>query len=414
MNWNGTLKNVRTFVCTLLAALLCSVSAFSTPDYVFKSAVLVSGTALQVGAVYRFSNVRPGTDAIVTITDLNKISLTQFDGASGFDEAFQPYIWCPGKTKGYAEFRFDFVAAGTSTAKVMTEVPVTAIDIDGFEFPDAKIFEFDEFKTTPAYYVDYDMMGSSLTISNTAGWQSALNKTGVVYGGIDTVQRDVMFSMIYGNVSSITLRVGADNKSATAMERLRSDYFQKFRFSTSILPVSPLLAFSSVAKTNAVELQWTIAASSNYASVVLERAYSPNQFQAINNQLVNEKQTNYQYTDAAQSGTVYYRLKMIGYTGATNYSNVLFCKAAGTAASLIVYPTLVTGNATVNINSTVAAQTNLQVVDLSGRLVYRQMVALQKGSNTFSVSGLTKLLPGTYVAMVTSGGNLYSQKIMVN
>ncbi|MDE3249427.1 MAG: T9SS type A sorting domain-containing protein [Bacteroidota bacterium] len=413
MNWNGTLKNVRTFVCIIVTAL-SSLRGYSQPEYTFKNPVLVSGTDLQVGAVYRYSNVRPGTDAIVTITDLNKISLTQFDGASGFDEAFQPYIWCPGKTKGYAEFRFDFVTAGTSTAKTMTEVPVTAIDIDGFEFPDAKIYEFDEFKTTPSYYVDYDLLGSSLTISNTAGWQSALNKTGVVYPGIDTIQQDVMFSMIYGNVSSITLRVGADNKSATAMERLRSDYFQKFRFPSSILPVSPLLNFSSVAKTSAVELQWTIAASSNFASVVLERAYSPNQFQAISNQPVTEKQASYQYTDAAQSGTVYYRLKMIGFTGAISYSNVIVCKAAATTTSLSVYPTVVTGNATVNINSGVTEQTNLQVVDLSGRLVYRQVITLQKGSNTFSVSGLAKLLPGTYVAMVNNGGNLYSQKIMVN
>lgn len=413
MNWNGTLKNVRTFVCTLLA-LICSFSAFSTPEFVFKNPVLVSGTDLQIGAVYRFSNVRAGTDAIVTITDIVKITLTQFDGASGFDEAFQPYIWVPGRTKGYAEFRFDFVAAGTSTPKVMTEVPVTAIDIDGFEFPDDKIFEFDQFKTTPAYYVDYDLQGSSLTISNTAGWQSALNNTAVNYPGIDTVQKDVMFSMIYGNVSSITLRVGAENKSATAMERLRSDYFQKFRFPSSILPVSPLLNFSSVAKTSAVELQWTIAASSNFASVVLERAYSPNQFQAISNQPVTEKQASYQYTDAAQSGTVYYRLKMIGFTGAISYSNVIVCKAAATTTSLSVYPTVVTGNATVNINSGVTEQTNLQVVDLSGRLVYRQVITLQKGSNTFSVSGLAKLLPGTYVAMVNNGGNLYSQKIMVN
>jgi hypothetical protein len=413
MNWNGTLTNFRTVVCILVTAF-SSLRGYSQPEYTFKSPVLVSGTDLQVGAVYRYSNVRPGTDAIVTITDLNNITLTQFDGASGFDEAFQPYIWCPGKTKGYAEFRFDFVAAGTSTAKIMTEVPVTAIDIDGFAFPDDKIYEFDQFKTTPSYYVDYNLMGSSLTISNALGWQGAMNTIGTVYPGIDTLQQDVMFSMIYGNVSSITLRVGADNKSATAMERLRSDYFKKFRFTSSLLPVSPLINFSSVAKTSTVDLQWTIAASSNYASVVLERAYASNQFQAINTQVMTEKQTSFQYADAAQSGTVYYRLKMIGFTGAISYSNVLVCKAAGATASFNLYPTVVTSNATVNINSMAAEQTNLQVVDLSGRLVYRQTVALQKGSNTFSISGLTKLLPGTYVAMVTNGGNLYSQKIMVN
>src|SRR6187399_2484972 len=124
---NSTLKQlIRSLL--LLSMLAITSFGYSQPDYIFRNAVLVSGTDLQEGAVYRFSNVKPGTDALVTITDIEKIALNQLDGPSGFDEAFQPYIYCPAKTKGYVEFRFDFVVAGTNTAQVMIEVPVTAID----------------------------------------------------------------------------------------------------------------------------------------------------------------------------------------------------------------------------------------------------------------------------------------------
>jgi len=69
------------------------------PDYVFTGAILESGTDLQIGAVYRFKDVKPGIDGIITILDMTGgMTLAQLDGPSGFDEAFQPYINCaPGQ-----------------------------------------------------------------------------------------------------------------------------------------------------------------------------------------------------------------------------------------------------------------------------------------------------------------------------
>ena len=71
------------------------------PDYVFTGGVLESGTDLQIGAMYRFTNVKPGIDGLITITDMTGgMTLAQIDGPSGFAEAFQPYINCAPKSKG--------------------------------------------------------------------------------------------------------------------------------------------------------------------------------------------------------------------------------------------------------------------------------------------------------------------------
>ena len=122
------------------------------PDYVFTGGILESGTDLQIGAVYRFKEVKPGIDGLITITDMTGgMTLAQIDGPSGFDEAFQPYINCAPLSKGYVEFQLDFVLAGTNTPAIMDEVPLTAIDIDGWVFPDEKLFEFDEFEMTPSF-----------------------------------------------------------------------------------------------------------------------------------------------------------------------------------------------------------------------------------------------------------------------
>jgi hypothetical protein len=84
--------------------------------------------------------VKPGIDGIITITDMTGgMTLSELDGPSGFDEAFQPYINCAGNQKGYVEFQLDFVISGTFTPAMMTEVPLTAIDIDGWRFGDADL-----------------------------------------------------------------------------------------------------------------------------------------------------------------------------------------------------------------------------------------------------------------------------------
>ncbi|HUS96402.1 MAG TPA: DUF4347 domain-containing protein, partial [Hyphomicrobiaceae bacterium] len=73
---------------------------------------LESGVDLQVGAVYRFSGVSPGFDALVEISDMQNATLAQLDDSSqGVDRAFQPEI--VGNAAGsYVEFRIQFVAAG--------------------------------------------------------------------------------------------------------------------------------------------------------------------------------------------------------------------------------------------------------------------------------------------------------------
>src|SRR5688572_3229496 len=234
MKTNGT-RFVFIAVLAELLFLLISFTVAAQPEYTFRNGRLVSGTDRQEGARYRFNNVRPGTDAFVTITKIDKVTLNQLDGPSGFDEAFQPYIHCPAKTKGYVEFRFDFLVAGTSLPKLMVEVPVTAIDVDGYIHPDEKVYEFDEFDLPLTYLINWDMVGTALNVNIKGKDVQALNKTAKDYPGIDTVQRDVMFTMIYTAVTSITIRAGVDNKSRTAIERLRSDYFRRFAYSNSFL-----------------------------------------------------------------------------------------------------------------------------------------------------------------------------------
>src|SRR6185503_20260438 len=209
MKTTVTPNYVKSLVAGLL--LLLSLAGYAQPDYVFKNPTLISGTDKQIGAKYRFPFVKPGVDGIITITDMKKLTVANIDGPSGFDEAFQPVIDVAAKSKGYVEFQLDFVLHNTIIPSIMLEVPMTAIDIDGAKKGIDNINEYDEFKTSATYVILYDFIGSNLNVQNNNNWVSVENTSSNDYPGVDTVQRDVMFTMKYAAVSTITFRVGAEN-----------------------------------------------------------------------------------------------------------------------------------------------------------------------------------------------------------
>ena len=217
MKTNGT-RIILIVVFLQLLALICSIGASAQPDYNFSNGSLISGTDKQVNARYRFTSVKPGIDAIVTITSITGgIALNQIDGSSGFKEAFQPVIDLPAHTNGHVEFKIDFVTAGTFTLRVMNEVPATCIDVDGRMRGGFPINEYDMIRKTPGVYVDYNLLGGELTISYNATWIIGTNISTIDYPGVDTLAKEAMFSTVQANISSMTIRVGGNNQSAERM-----------------------------------------------------------------------------------------------------------------------------------------------------------------------------------------------------
>lgn len=135
---------------SLLRATLVAVASFfsiqsalAQPDYTFKNPSLISGTALQNGAKYKFPSVKTGVDAIVTVkSQTGGITLTDIDNNStGFDEAFQPYINVGKNSSGYVEFQIDFVNSANNNQTVMQPtVPVSCIDVDGATYNDGVLY----------------------------------------------------------------------------------------------------------------------------------------------------------------------------------------------------------------------------------------------------------------------------------
>jgi hypothetical protein len=424
MRANGT-KNVysRSLYFILFVLLfLISKFGFSQPDYDFRNPSLMTASATdkKVGAQYRFSNVKSGTDALVTIKDITGgIKLKELDGASGYKEAFQPSIDIPGLSSGYVEFLIEFVNTGTTTLQVQREVPITPIDVDGIPL---QVNEFDMIEQTNGY-TTYNMLGGELGFNILPGllgslWAVGTNLIGIDYPGVDTTARQVMYTVTNTNLSSITIRNGGTNLSLSTKNRLRSVYFKAFTYANSIvLAKNSLSGFTGVKKEKKIELSWNLESNNDIKSVTVEKATTANNFTAIGDVWANtESNVNrYAFNDNNVAGNVvYYRLKLVSANGKTEYSNVLVFRLNETKQQQFkMYPSIINDNATISLSASKAEQTMVQVVDLGGRVVFNKNISLQQGDNNIAVNGLGSLHNGTYVAWIKSGDAIYSQKIMI-
>jgi len=420
MKANGT----RFFVYALLAELLflmLTITVNAQPEFDFSNGTLVSGSQRTKGAVYRFTQVRPGVDAMVRVADLtNGVTLNDIDGSSGFKRAFQPVIQVPARTNGYAEFSISFVIANTILPSVQLEVPMTPIDVDGQSYgANGKVFEYDQIQNLLGLgqFLDFNMLGGELNLNLGQNWLTGKNTAAIDYPGVDTLAKQAMFTTVVAGLTSITIRVGADNQSTAPVQRLRSVYFKRFTYANSFLAAPALSRFTGVEKDKKVELKWNMSSENSITRVIVEKGNTATTFKAIGEVWMNNEtgKTSFNYTDATGINAVaYYRLKMVQADGNVQYSNILTFRAAEAGAQQFkVYPSVVNNSVSVNLRSEKTGAATFQVVDYSGRIVNQQNITVQEGNNNVVVAGLEKIIAGNYVVVVkTNDDQAFAQKIV--
>ncbi len=417
MKTNGTrIILVAFFVYVMMVVF--SYTASAQPDYIFKTGALQTAPATdkQVGARYLYTGVKPGINATVTITALSSgMTLTEVDGtSSGHLDAFQPVINVAANTNAYAEFKIDFTYSATGLPAIMAEVPVTCIDVDGRLISGKNVNEFDQVRVSGGYYVDYDMLGNELAVSYPTGYAMCKNISNIDYAGVDTVAKQVMFTVVLATTSSVTFRVGADNKTSATQQRLRSVYFKKFTYANSFLSTSALLAFRGLERNNKVELNWDLVSDHHIATVEIEKSVNGGNYRSIATVWTDASTKSFRYTDneTLTQGSCY-RLKMIASNGAVQYSNIVAFKAGlAKATGVKMYPTVVRNSTTLQYTATSNNNIQFQVMDMSGRVVMQQSLNVNEGTNNIQINGMENLLPGQYVAVVNNGLERSSQSFV--
>ncbi|MEO0040881.1 MAG: hypothetical protein RL329_329, partial [Bacteroidota bacterium] len=197
-------KPMRTFAFTCLAWMLAAqtVAAQCSTFYQFKNPTLLTGTAGQVGAVYKFSNVASGTDAHAEIVTMNNATLVHADVSNppGYDAAWQPVV--AASSGGYIDWKITFKQTNTNTDVTVNCVSSTAVSLDG----DGSAMQ--KYVQTTGHIGNFTATGSTVGVTNpTVGTVKATGQL-AISGGISITNRPLLFQADFANTAFISWRTG--------------------------------------------------------------------------------------------------------------------------------------------------------------------------------------------------------------
>ncbi|MGC4103315.1 T9SS type A sorting domain-containing protein [Ferruginibacter sp.] len=381
---------------------------------------LVSGTALQVGAKYKFGSVASGIDAYVTIVSATGgATVTKLDdNTTTMPEAFSPEIKVPALSTGLVEFKIEFVK-GSGAAQSIDTLRATAMDIDG----NSTLHEMDMLDMGAGSILSYLTSTLQINVVPTLTQYLATNIGGIEYNGVDTSAKQVMFTLTRTNISSFTYKAGAANLGNSSATRQKGIYFKGFNYvAASTLPVK-YFSFDAAVADKAVLLKWITEQEIDNNHFEVERSFDGSSFSMIGMVLdgfENGSKKNYQFKDASAElqtkSVVYYRLKQVDNSGRISYTNTLVVKLkAAEGVQIQTSPNPFTADLNVRFTSTENGTAQINIVNANGQIVSTKICTVSKGYNNLQVNGLAKLAPGMYVATVMMNTTIIgTQKIIKN
>jgi len=188
--------------------------------------------------------------------------------------------------------------------------------------------------------------------------------------------------------------------------------FQSFSFVTlgpsgNALPVT-LTSFNANCEDDKVNIRWTTASEYNASHYKLQSSrdgigwLDVAEIQAAG---TTNQTTNYFFQDSKFSGVSYYRLVQTDFDGTTEVFGPISVNCEFDQSSMTVYPNPAVSDFIVTIQTTeLFENVELELVDLSGRIVQAKQVTITPGST--SVSFMTNgIQPGTYLIRVKGHNN---------
>ena len=381
------------------------------PSLTFNSPSLISGTDLQVNAVYKFPNVVADVDAHVTIMGMSGGAwLAEIDNTTGagYYDAFQPYVGAGANDTSYIDWKFVFKKAGTDIDTILPVLAVTGVDVDG----DAvALKEFISAATPGSFALD----ANTYLNFSFDGVKSTAISTIDNYPLIDTANRKSMFQMNFTNINTILYRNGAITTGGSQV-RQTSIYFKSFFDFMTLLPVK-ILSFDAKSSNSSTAINWTAAEEEDLKNYTVQKSVDGIKWKDIAtvNPAIKGSINKYSITDLEKNtGTTYYRLQQKATNGTATYSKVV---------TLVIKNKLVqvtkisaTGN-TMNVqaNTTAAGDYILDMYTTNGVKILQAQNKLYSGVNQYNVTLPPTIGKGIYIIVIKSksGELIYNNKIPV-
>lgn len=195
-----------------------SLNCTEPPLFSFTNPSLEQGVPLQVNAIYRFSNIASGLDALVKVVGITNATLDDIDddGIADSPANFSPFFTAlGGGNDGFIDFEITIVQTGTNTP-VRQDFALTGLDIDGTAGGGGTLRDYLGFAQNQGNTVQ---AGNNLNITTTTGGFQVF-ESAVTTDGNGTFDINHFAYITYKYTSTFQLRTGSFTTNGFSDDRL--------------------------------------------------------------------------------------------------------------------------------------------------------------------------------------------------
>jgi hypothetical protein len=161
-------------------------------------------------------------------------------------------------------------------------------------------------------------------------------------------------------------------------------------------------------------IKWTTTNEQNSDKFEIQRSTNSIDWVAIDNVAAagnSDVQRNYQYLDL-NGGAAFYRIRQVDKDGRFIYTAIKQTNCKVSQFDITLYPVPASDRLNVVIKSDQALKTDLQIVDISGRIVSRTATQINKGNNNI-ILNVNELPGGQYVLTSSDPSIIINRKFTV-
>ncbi len=167
-----------------------------------------------------------------------------------------------------------------------------------------------------------------------------------------------------------------------------------------------------------VQLSWMVSNTDQLANFELQRSTDLSNFLTVGKINANNPLGTYRHIDnisGVNDKNIYYRLKVTGRNGSTQYSRILSFEVTNNeyGGNVVMSPNPVRQSMQLAVTSAVDQQLEINFIDQSGRKVLTRKVSVQKGVNSITITDLDVMSNGLYFVRIRSNESFFSGKILL-
>ncbi len=181
-----------------------------------------------------------------------------------------------------------------------------------------------------------------------------------------------------------------------------------------------LLSFGAqVTADDKVKLDWVTSGEENFNGFEVQRSADNINWTVLTTVFAtgngNQSENDYTYIDLQPlPGKSFYRLRLVSGNGKFSYSETRTVNIKKGIQQIIVSPNPANDVATLSVYSLLDTECEINIMDMNGRFVYKQTVAIHKGTNNIDLPIVKKMSSGLYLVQVRIQDDVFVEKLIIN